>query len=67
MNLMIMQDDYDVLDRNETSLCTSVDIHDPCKSVYGNLDEVSKSLYYSQLETTSTHETIILLLICFCH
>ncbi len=42
MNLM--QDDYDVLGRNETSLCTGVDIHDPCESVYGNLDEVSKSL-----------------------
>ena len=42
MNLM--QDDYDVLGRDETSLCTSFDILDPCESVYGNLDEVSKSL-----------------------
>ncbi|XP_064406194.1 uncharacterized protein LOC135351174 [Halichondria panicea] len=36
-----IRDDYDVLDRNETSLCTSVDIHDPCKLVYGNLEEAS--------------------------
>ncbi len=44
------QDDYDVLDRNEMSLCTSADINDPCESVYGNLDEVSKRLYNISLQ-----------------
>ena len=37
--LWTSQDDYDVLGRNETSLCISVD---PSESVYGNLDEVRK-------------------------
>ncbi|XP_064406269.1 uncharacterized protein LOC135351235 [Halichondria panicea] len=53
MQIHNMRDDYDVLDRNEMSLCTSADIHDPCESVYGNLDEASIEPHgdgvYSQL------------------